>query len=226
MIYLSGRIVLESLHNNIGIMLSFNCNHTRMHGHAVWAADNGCFANPDRYDDDGFLDWLARLDRQSCLFAVAPDVVGDADATRRRSLPMLPRIRQKGYQAAYVAQDGETVSGVPWNTLDALFIGGTTAWKLSQAAGDLVAAAKQRGKWCHMGRVNSYRRFRLAAVLGCDSVDGTFLAFGPDKNTPELLGWLDQVDRQGRFNYVKTRKKPDESCDGWGEVEVNNGNDE
>ena len=26
--------------------------------------------------------------------------------------------------------------------------------------------------------------------MGCDSVDGTYLAFGPDVNTPKLVGWL------------------------------------
>ena len=30
-----------------------------------------------------------------------------------------------------------------------------------------------RGKWVHMGRVNSTRRIRYAASIGCDSVDGT-----------------------------------------------------
>jgi hypothetical protein len=41
-----------------------------------------------------------------------------------------------------------------------------------------------------MGRVNSLRRLRLAARDGYDSVDGTFLAFGPDKNLPRLLAYL------------------------------------
>ena len=42
-----------------------------------------------------------------------------------------------------------------------------------------------------MGRVNSLRRLRLAAADGYDSVDGTFLAFGPDVNLPRLRAWLE-----------------------------------
>lgn len=56
----------------------------------------------------------------------------------------------------------------------------------------LVAAAKRRGKHVHMGRVNSRRRWSYAEHIGCDSVDGTFLAFGPDANLPRLTGWITQ----------------------------------
>ncbi|WP_405928098.1 hypothetical protein OG554_05250 [Streptomyces griseus] len=34
----------------------------------------------------------------------------------------------------------------------------------------------------------------IAEWFGCDSVDGTFLAYGPDKNLPKLLSWLDELD--------------------------------
>jgi hypothetical protein len=40
-----------------------------------------------------------------------------------------------------------------------------------------------------MGRVNSGRRWQYAEALGCDTVDGTFLAFGPDENLPRLRSW-------------------------------------
>jgi len=42
-------------------------------------------------------------------------------------------------------------------------------------------------------RVNSLRRLRHAAAIGCESADGTFLAYGPDRNLPTLLGWLQTV---------------------------------
>lgn len=44
-----------------------------------------------------------------------------------------------------------------------------------------------------MGRVNSGRRLRTAAWFGADSVDGTYLAFGPDTNLPRIQGWLDHL---------------------------------
>jgi hypothetical protein len=163
-----------------------------------WAADNGCFTQPQAYSDAGYLSWLARMEpyRHRCLFATAPDVVGDAEATLDRSLPMLPRIRDAGYPVALVAQDGLAPGMVPWDDIDALFIGGSTTWKLSEASHDLCVAAKSAGKWLHMGRVNSGRRYELARSFGCDSADGTFLAFGPDVNEPRAQAWLDRTARQ------------------------------
>ena len=72
-------------------------------------------------------------------------------------------------------------------------IGGTTSWKLGPAAAGLAAQARRRGLWVHLGRVNSLRRLRYAQAIGCHSVDGTFLAFGPDRNLPTLLRWLGEL---------------------------------
>lgn len=161
----------------------------------IWCADNGCFGT-GYPGDTAWLAWLAgnSTDAGSCLFATAPDVVGDAVATLARSAPHLPVIRALGYPAALVAQDGLEHLTVPWDTFDVLFIGGTTTWKLSPTAALLAAEAKAHGKWVHMGRVNSARRFRYAHHIGCDSVDGTYLTFGPDINLPRVLGW----DMHGR----------------------------
>lgn len=160
---------------------------------AVWAADNGCFGK-GYPGDEAWLAWLGRHSPHAdrCLFATAPDVVGDAAATLARSLPHLPAIRALGYPAALVAQDGLEHLTVPWGAFDVLFIGGSTEWKLGPAARRLVGEAKARGKHVHMGRVNSRRRWGYAEYIGCDSVDGTFLAFGPDVNLPRLRGWTVQ----------------------------------
>ena len=53
----------------------------------------------------------------------------------------------------------------------------------------IAKEAKRRGKWVHMGRVNSGRRKAIADLFECDTVDGTFMTFGPDKNLRRLLGW-------------------------------------
>ncbi|ANS02985.1 hypothetical protein [uncultured Mediterranean phage uvDeep-CGR0-AD1-C123] len=195
--YLSGKVVADP---RIGTLLSFGGGE-RQHGHQVWAADNGCFARPDTYSDDGFLRWLDRLDRTGCLFAVAPDVLADGAATLARATPVLPLIRNLGYPAAFVGQDGQRGDRVPWDEIDALFIGGTTEWKLSGIAADLIHEAKQRGKWVHMGRVNSWQRIHAAACLGVDSVDGTHLAFRPDRYTPEVIDWLDRIQEQPSFCF-------------------------
>jgi hypothetical protein len=141
----------------------------------VWAADNGRYGAPQNYTDAGFLAWLAKMPAESCLFATAPDVVGDAAATLALSVPMFAPIRTAGYRVAFVAQDGLEDMAVPWDDFDALFIGGTTDWKLGEACRVIVAEAKRRGMWVHMGRVNSLRRMRYAESIGCDSADGTVL---------------------------------------------------
>jgi hypothetical protein len=200
MIYLSGK--KTECTEQIGVMLSFNAGKQSIFGHSLFAADNGCFVQADKYSNDGFLAWLDKLDRDACLFAAAPDVVGDASATKDRAYPMLPRIQALGFKAAYVCQDGELPRTVDWSKLDAIFIGGSTDWKLSQAAADLVAEAKRRDKWVHMGRVNSYQRMRLAAAIGCDSVDGTMLAFAPDINKAKLDQWLCRLNEQPMLNML------------------------
>lgn len=203
MIYLSGRKTECS--DEIGVMLSYNANHTINRGHSLFAADNGCFAQAHRYSDGGFLAWLDTLEKEYCLFASAPDVVGDAEATRERAYPMLQKIREKGFKAAYIVQDGETPEMIRWDELDAIFIGGSTEWKLSQIAADITAEAKKRGKWVHMGRVNSYKRLLYAKAIGCDSVDGTYLAFAPDQNTKNLKKWMKSIEIQPLLDLSQGR---------------------
>lgn len=172
-------------------------------GGVTWCADNGSFS--DKWDE---ATWWAFLTDNvhraaTCLFAVAPDVVGDAAGTLAKSAPWMPKIRALGYPVAFVAQDGLEAMPVPWDDFDCLFIGGTTEWKLGPHARTLAAEAKRHGKWVHMGRVNSERRYRYAADIGCDSADGTYLTFGPDVNLPRLLAWVRTADQGHLFNIVE-----------------------
>jgi hypothetical protein len=150
--------------------------------------------------------WLAYLDARQdtpgCLFAVVPDVVGDAERTRARWDQWAPIVRNRGFRPAYVLQDGETGDTVPWRELSAVFIGGTTKYKLGPIAHQLTLEAKERGVHVHMGRVNSLRRLRVAAAWGCDTVDGTFLAFGPDVNTPRLCSMLRALDAGTQLTFT------------------------
>lgn len=163
----------------------------RLQAGVAWCADNGAYTC--RYPgDERYLTWLSARAAHGprCAFATAPDVVSDAAATLTRSAPMLARIRALGYPAALVAQDDLERHRIPWDAFDVLFLGGSTAWKLGPAAADLAAQARARKLDVHMGRVNSRRRLRYAVSIGCQSVDGTYLAYGPDRNLPTLLGWL------------------------------------
>lgn len=190
MYYLSGAVRPEIEHPNLGWMVTPLMGN-RVGNGRVWAADTGNFTRPDLYDTPRYLSWLQSMPLGSCLFATAPDVVGDADETWERSRDVLPLIRELGIPAALVAQDG--LESVDWDSIDCLFIGGTTGWKLGWEAHRWVQEARERDKWAHVGRVNSWRRCAKASRWGCDSVDGTYLTFGPDTNTPKLLGWLDKL---------------------------------
>ena len=159
----------------------------------TWAADSGLFNEATYVGDDAYLAWLQRQpQKDACLFATAPDVVGDAVASLARSEPFLGPIRALGYPVALVTQDGMTPDMVPWDAVDVLFIGGSNGHKLGPEARTLIAAAQEMGKRVHVGRVNSWRRFSAFAALGCDTADGTFLAFSPDVNLPAVLSWVER----------------------------------
>ncbi|MCA1220203.1 hypothetical protein [Streptomyces sp. 8L] len=164
---------------------------------AMYACDNGKFGKgwPGA---DAWFDWLertvTRYGSDRCLWAVAPDKPCDAAGTLDESLPWLARIRALQVPAAFAAQDGCDLLGLPWDEFDVLFLAGSTGWKIGPVAARLCEEARTRGKAVHMGRVNSLRRLRIAEDVGCETVDGTFLAFGPDKNLARLRGWLNEID--------------------------------
>ncbi len=151
-----------------------------------WAADNDAFGAWDR---GRYLDMVdALIDVPRCLFLTVPDVVGDAVASRTRWDRWYPDLEPLGFPLAYVLQDGE--ASPPWDDMAALFIGGTTLYKLSVEAAAFAREAKERGKWLHMGRVNTRRRFEYAASIGCDSIDGTNFVRWTDASLPWALKWL------------------------------------
>lgn len=196
MLYLSGcktdAIAGELADGRIGFLKTPAGRHS-LEGIKAWAVDNGAFT--DSYPgDDRFMAFLsADIQRQAdCLFVAVPDVLGDAAATLEQFPRMAARIKGAGWPVALVGQDGMENMPVPWDDVDWLFVGGSTAWKLGAGAEALIRQAQARGVRVHVGRVNSTRRYRHFAALGCDSADGTFLAFGPDVNAPRLRAWLNQ----------------------------------
>lgn len=174
---------------------------------AQFAIDNGAFGGRwdmhrwsrtlDRHVTTGALD--APMSQPGCLWVVVPDVVDDADATDRLwnrwwSAPM-----RRGYRLAYVAQPG--VRRIPAGA-KAVFLGGSDpAWKYGPEARAVAQLTKDCGLWLHLGRVNSLRRLRYAHAIGCDSVDGTYLTYGPDTNLPKLLRYLRQATEPTLFDH-------------------------
>lgn len=160
-----------------------------------WACDNGCFSHPERFDMARYAEFIERVlakHGERCLFVTAPDVPFDAGRTLQRFDHYGAATKATGARVALVTQDGMGVEDLPWRDLGAVFVGGSTEWKTGQESAEIISAARARGLWVHMGRVNSYRRLKAAASLGCDSVDGTFLKYGPDTNWPRLRAWLER----------------------------------
>lgn len=183
-----------------------------------WAADNDCFTrfDPGRYER--MLDALQPIagtyyDRQTgrfieprrrsrCLFVTVPDVPGDAVATARRFEAWSSAVRRRGLPVGLVLQDGfeyhERWLSVAFACrVHAVFIGGTTEWKMSPYAGAIARAAKEYGLWVHWGRVNSERRIKHVIATGaCDSFDGSGYARWRRRRLDRGLGFTANQARQ------------------------------
>lgn len=208
LIYLSGVVlpqILTEPRRDLGVLLTPAMGNAPDLSRTPWAADNGCFANPYFFDEDAYLEWLAKRSRYAatCLWATIPDVPCDWESTTA-NFSLAREIAELGYVPAIVGQDGMTAEDVPWEVVGGLFLGGSDAWKLGDDARAMTAEAKARGCWVHMGRVNSLKRMQLAQSFGCDSVDGTYLNFGRrvdgvPENLPRLRRFLDTVNYGGRI---------------------------
>lgn len=139
----------------------------------LFAIDNGGFVGVD------VAGLMALLEREKdhkdkCLFVTVPDIVGSA----RRTLEVFERWKDRlaGWKLALACQDGQEHLPIPWDEIDAVFIGGSTNWKCSDHAKQIVQAAKVLGKWTHIGRVNDPGRWEHFEKLGADSADGTGIA--------------------------------------------------
>ena len=191
----------------------------------VWAADNGKFTKDGpRKNWLGVRKWyewlegqVARYGADTCRFAVAPDVPLDAEATLRESAPWLAKIRELGIPAAFAAQNGCDLNRLPWDDLDVLFLAGgpersgdpRSEWKLGPVARRLAQQARDLGKSVHMARVNSRRRMRIAETYGCQSADGTFLAWAPDINLERITRvWLADMDQRPALTSLLTEDWP------------------
>jgi hypothetical protein len=145
----------------------------RQRKYAHFCIDNGAFS---KFDSTAFMSLLSReaADRHLCRFVAVPDVVASA----RRTMEVFDHWCYKlaGWPLALVAQDGLENLPIPWAQIAAIFIGGSTDWKLGQDARAVIKAAKAIGKWVHVGRVNTPARFEYFEALGVDSIDGSGLA--------------------------------------------------
>jgi hypothetical protein len=118
----------------------------------------------------------------------------------------------RGLPVALVAQDGLTPDDLPpaffreHPMLKAIFIGGSTEYKLSRTAGQVMRHCRLMGLWVHVGRVNSRVRMHHVKAWRADSCDGTAPVFAPDIVLPKLLRYAveseEVIDRHRGFGPV------------------------
>ena len=138
-----------------------------------YGLDNGCFTE---FDYKTWRKMVAEAVHHStandnrCKFVTLPDIVGDA----RRTLELFQHFCKDthGVPRALVLQDGIGQHEIHWAQVDAVFVGGSDAFKTSPEAINACKAAKMMGKWVHVGRVNTAARVRNWGELA-DSIDGS-----------------------------------------------------
>lgn len=145
-----------------------------------WGADNDCYTG--KFNKNKFIKWLelAKPYQDRCLFVTCPDVVCDPIKTCKQFAEWFPIIKSLGYPPALVLQDGVQSKDIDWDNAEAIFIGGSTDWKLSQDVIRLLEESGDRMKWRHIGRINSLKRIKHFWNFA-DSFDGTDYVFHPEE---------------------------------------------
>lgn len=168
-----------------------------------WAGDNLCFKGLDVV---AWLKFLAKLAASPMrpAWVTCPDVVGDAELTWAMYDLWSPVLRSMGLPVALVLQDGlerlrnHTRYDSEFRKLAAVFVGGSTRFKMSDHAVELCREAKGAGLLVHVGRVNSFRRVLYFARrardegFAVDSIDGGTAVWG-DANIPQMVSAIDRA---------------------------------
>jgi hypothetical protein len=172
-----------------------------------WACDNDAFNGWHADAERRYVNMLDRVEGlPGCLFVTVPDVVADSAATRAMFDAWAPELERRELPLAIVAQDGMTVDELHELAprLAALFIGGSTEWKLGDEAAELAREAKSLGLFVHWGRVNTRRRFdHIVATGAADSFDGSKWARFRKTYLDGGLAWLDEAAAARRAAFER-----------------------
>lgn len=154
-----------------------------------WAADLGCIEGPKYVKKVGknAMEWIKTMRpyQHTCLFISGFDVVEDAQATLEAYKTFERMFLTANWPLAYVAQDGSESLPIP-ETCSAVFVGGSTEWKVSMEAVSVIKRAQNLGKHVHIGRVNWWKRYAPFRILkGSEefTCDGTRPRFDGTENT-------------------------------------------
>jgi len=142
-----------------------------------WAMDNDVYNGKFQYEK-----WKRQLERylpykDTCLFIAIPDVLYNARETLEQYGRYKEEVKEMGYKRAIVTQDGMREKDIPWEEIEAIFVGGSDKHKRGKEGGRLIRSAKERGKWVHIGRINSAKS--IEKFKSANSWDGTTICFEP-----------------------------------------------
>jgi hypothetical protein len=167
-----------------------------------WCVDNAAF-DAARFDAGKYLGLLRRVAAAPSrpAFVTVPDQAPKRGEDNSHCHDCTAYLFERWFRVlesegldllplAFVAQNGlEDAGDLPWDLIDAVFIGGDDEFKLGDfVMSDLIPEARRRGKWVHMGRVNGRRRIRHAVLAGCDSVDGSSMSRFADTFVVRFVG--------------------------------------
>lgn len=141
-----------------------------------YAIDNGAWTAWQKKDawNQGAFEKLIESHGDGADFVVVPDIVMGGIHSLRFSEKWLLRLMRVGKRRLIAVQDGLVAADIR-PMLDAetgIFVGGSTDWKLL-TMGRWADLARERGSYCHVGRVNTEIRIRMCGRFRVDSFDGS-----------------------------------------------------
>lgn len=159
-----------------------------------WALDNGCYT---RFNEPAWKKLVEEVN-DDCLWVAMPDIVGDA----RRTLELWKHFQNGSIPCALVAQNGIDKLTIPWEQLEAVFIGGDDEFKFSKEAEAIARCARILGKYVHYGRINGKHRLNRVVELA-DSIDGSGIS-----RFDECLDNMLRENNHPEFSEFIVKKNP------------------
>lgn len=168
-------------------------------GSIPYGLDNGAFT---RFRTKQFTRMAAHaIEDDNCLWIAVPDYPMCAYSTIGLFRHWEKVIQ--GKRAFVLQNDIDRYSSlIPWDKIVAVFVGGDDRFKESSTAVELAKEARDRGKWIHVGRVNTVRRLDFWEPYA-DSVDGSGIARFDHMRKPVVnyLRTIKNTNQKGLLDY-------------------------
>lgn len=168
-------------------------------GYVKYGLDNGAFT---RFRTRAFTRMAAHaIGDDNCLWIAIPDFPMCAYST----IGLFKHWKYviQGKRAFVLQNDIDRYSSlIPWDEIVAVFVGGDDDFKESSTAVELAKEAKDRGKWVHVGRVNTVRRLDFWEPYA-DSIDGSGIARFDHMRNPVInyLKTIKNTKQKGLLDY-------------------------